>query len=163
MSFLKTLRSILPTSSPNYSFDSTVRVFEYLYDRGQRAFPGRDRNAWLAGALHGRPGWKQPIEALLVVTAPYWMTAEETGPATALALFMALSAFRDRFPSEAPTPEAADVYNERADKFAALCRPVLKLATAGRFVDAWRLRNPWTAQTYPDTAALWVRSVAGQV
>ena len=86
---------------------------------------------------------------LLVVTAPFSMTAEETGQSAALALLIALSEFRDRFPKEAPTPEAADLYNERADKFAALYGPVLKLATAGRFVDAWQLRNPWTAQTYP--------------
>jgi hypothetical protein len=128
MSFLKTLRSILPPFSPSYPFDSTVQLFEHRYDRARRGTPERDRNAWLAAALHGQPGWKQPLETLLVVTAPFSMTAEEPGPSTALGLFVALSEFRDRFPSEAPTPEAADVYNERADKYAALCAPVLKLS-----------------------------------
>lgn len=137
MGLWKNIRGIF---DPNALVEATIEAQVNMVLTIRRMQPERDMNAWLAGALQNRVGWKGKAEiAYFTQTALFSVLSADSAP-VALGYFVSIA-------------ENRQLEQQLDLPFGSLMAPALRLRQEGGFAREWRRLNPWTATHHPHVVA----------
>ena len=144
MAFWKIVKGIW---DPQARAESIIETQVCIYNQIRAQHPERDRNAWLALTLRGRPGWMGRDEMFYYTETALFSLAPPTQAPIALGLYL--------LHKEAPI--LAPAY---APLFDRIMQPIFELAAKGGLEERWRNTNPWTAGHHP-LVALGIKMARG--